>query len=194
MNCDQAFELITDPRGRLQAHPASDQLEQHLQFCNRCRQMQEVLAPVLEPLQQNESGFEPQEFTQNTDHFGNSYDYDPQFLSIKAEEVIRLADEAARRMHPQSVPTTTHILPRQRSRAFPVVTMLLLAGCFLIGGRFAVALLQDRGDFNRGLIPPANPNRVPLVSEKSEQSQPIKSTGNFTAYRRTDNSKLPPMS
>jgi hypothetical protein len=42
MNCDTAFELMTDPG----AH-TSLELERHLAGCPRCRQMQEMLSPAL---------------------------------------------------------------------------------------------------------------------------------------------------
>ena len=42
MNCDEAFEYLTDP-----VLSSSEQLEWHLSQCPRCRQMQETLAPAL---------------------------------------------------------------------------------------------------------------------------------------------------
>ena len=43
MNCDQAFEALTDPGRR-----HDRELERHLDACPRCRQMQAVLEPALE--------------------------------------------------------------------------------------------------------------------------------------------------
>ncbi|HTI49491.1 MAG TPA: hypothetical protein VL475_01015, partial [Planctomycetaceae bacterium] len=43
MNCDMAFELMTEPHGG-----RSLALHEHLRQCPRCRQMQETLAPALE--------------------------------------------------------------------------------------------------------------------------------------------------
>jgi hypothetical protein len=43
MNCDTAFELMTDVSGS-----RSSALTRHLESCTRCRQMQETLAPALE--------------------------------------------------------------------------------------------------------------------------------------------------
>lgn len=43
MNCDQAFDCLTDPGRR-----HSPQLEEHLAHCERCRQMQDTLEPALE--------------------------------------------------------------------------------------------------------------------------------------------------
>lgn len=42
MNCDEAFDALTDPTES--NHSA---LKWHLEFCPRCREMQEVLAPAL---------------------------------------------------------------------------------------------------------------------------------------------------
>jgi hypothetical protein len=42
MNCDEAFEALTDMDGN-----HADDLELHLSGCPRCRQMREVLAPAL---------------------------------------------------------------------------------------------------------------------------------------------------
>lgn len=43
MNCDQAFDCLTDSGRR-----HSPQLEEHLSRCTRCRQMQETLEPALD--------------------------------------------------------------------------------------------------------------------------------------------------
>ncbi len=42
MNCDQAFEAMTDPRGA-----EAGRLHRHLQSCPRCRRMRETLEPAL---------------------------------------------------------------------------------------------------------------------------------------------------
>jgi hypothetical protein len=42
MNCDLAFELLTDAQGC-----RSEALEAHLAGCSRCRQMRDTLAPAL---------------------------------------------------------------------------------------------------------------------------------------------------
>ncbi len=42
MNCDQAFECITDP-----TVVGDDALDAHLQNCPRCRDMAEILEPAL---------------------------------------------------------------------------------------------------------------------------------------------------
>lgn len=47
MNCDQAFDYLTDPEPLQRTHP---DLLAHLQHCTRCRQMRQVLAPALDTL------------------------------------------------------------------------------------------------------------------------------------------------
>ena len=42
MNCDEAFDALTNPAER-----DNSALQWHLEFCPRCREMQEVLAPAL---------------------------------------------------------------------------------------------------------------------------------------------------
>ena len=42
MNCDDAFDLLTDP-----SRPATLELDRHLGLCPRCRQMRDVLEPAL---------------------------------------------------------------------------------------------------------------------------------------------------
>jgi len=49
MNCDTAFDLLTDEHGS-----RSSALAQHFETCARCRRMQETLAPALEFLTQKE--------------------------------------------------------------------------------------------------------------------------------------------
>jgi hypothetical protein len=45
MNCDQAFDCLTDPQRR-----AAPELARHLDACPRCRQMAETLSPAIEML------------------------------------------------------------------------------------------------------------------------------------------------
>ena len=58
MNCDQAFDALTDPE---RCH--DQELERHLDACPRCRQMQAVLEPALalfdEPLPATSAPFSP---------------------------------------------------------------------------------------------------------------------------------------
>lgn len=43
MNCDEAFDGLTDPARR-----NSDELKWHLDLCARCRQMRDVLSPAID--------------------------------------------------------------------------------------------------------------------------------------------------
>ena len=54
MNCDQAFELMTDPVGS-----GSPALQRHLERCPRCRQMQQTLSPALDWMLSSEPSPQP---------------------------------------------------------------------------------------------------------------------------------------
>ncbi|QDU79585.1 hypothetical protein Pla110_12960 [Polystyrenella longa] len=173
MNCDQAFEAMTRPAGTNSLRSESVELEQHLRFCPRCRQMQDVLAPALESLQQTDTETESSSYVINPEDFAFSGDFDPTSLSTKAEEVIRIADDAAQQLRPSSVSPGVHILPRQRSRAFPAVTLLLLVACFLVGGRFTLALMSNSAPENQANLVPvlAKEKCLWLAQDKSEIEQ-----------------------
>lgn len=80
MNCNQAFELLTDP---LQVD--SSALERHLRDCPRCRQMRETLSPALDWLH---------EAATDDDHFGSRTTSTP----LLTAEAVRIAETAARTM------------------------------------------------------------------------------------------------
>uniref|UniRef100_A0A7C2P0D6 Zinc-finger domain-containing protein n=1 Tax=Schlesneria paludicola TaxID=360056 RepID=A0A7C2P0D6_9PLAN len=78
MNCDHAFELITDPVGS-----GSPTLQRHLERCPRCRQMQQTLAPALDWLMAAEPALSP----------GSSSRGEAPFLSAQA---VLVAEQVAR--------------------------------------------------------------------------------------------------
>jgi hypothetical protein len=78
MNCNQAFELITDPVGA-----GSPALQQHLERCPRCRTMQQTLAPALDWM------FSPADQPRD----GHSSCGDSPFLSAQA---VMVAEQVAR--------------------------------------------------------------------------------------------------
>ena len=170
MNCDQAFDVMTHPRRPEPLSAAAIELKQHLQFCPRCRQMQEVLAPALDSLHDSPSPFEKDEFTGPSESFLPATEYQSKPISMRAEEVIRIADEAARRLQSPSPAKGPHILPKQRSRAFPVVTMIALFACAMMGGRIAVGLLNGGNGQNSGVTPVINNNDDCLWLAKKDDS------------------------
>jgi len=94
VNCDQAFECLTDP-----FHAGQPELEQHLAGCPRCRQMQETLEPALGLFAEEHHSWE----TEADECF--SQDAGPaEFLS---PSIIRLADHAALQLQRQTKPVRT---------------------------------------------------------------------------------------
>lgn len=80
MNCDEAFDALTDSNAR-----ESDALRQHLQACPRCRQMREVLEPAL-------SLFNATAGESMDAHGGESADaIRKQFLSVEAVQIAKQA-------------------------------------------------------------------------------------------------------
>src|SRR5262249_52019000 len=101
MNCDDAFDALTDPAGADAA-----QLADHLAVCPRCRELKQVLEPALSMLCGDlpaESGI-PETLTklsQENDQAGASQKC---FLSVEA---VGLAEAAAARLasqHADSAP------------------------------------------------------------------------------------------
>ena len=86
MNCDEAFDALTDVVGR-----ESDDLQRHLNLCPRCRQMREVLEPAL-------SLFDPAPEAENlADLAGDdaAESIRQKFLSVEA---VQMARETAQRL------------------------------------------------------------------------------------------------
>jgi len=96
MNCDQAFEHLTDPT--LQD---SAELRRHLAGCRRCRQMQETLAPALALFEgagsTSSSNEMPAPETATTGTAGV-----PARPATPAPDAVRLAREAASILGPVS--------------------------------------------------------------------------------------------
>jgi hypothetical protein len=87
MNCNQAFELMTDPVGA-----ASPALQRHLERCPRCRQMQQTLSPALDWLRSAEASLPDQT------------DADRKAVPLLTAQAVLLAEDVARN------------LPRRRTR------------------------------------------------------------------------------
>ena len=79
MNCDQAFDCLTDPARRHSAR-----LEEHLAHCERCRQMHDTLEPALDMF--DELVPEP-----DLSHGGVA-------MRTLAPESVRVAEQAASRL------------------------------------------------------------------------------------------------
>ncbi|VAX42737.1 hypothetical protein MNBD_PLANCTO02-3315 [hydrothermal vent metagenome] len=105
MNCDEAFEYLTDPKLRDRS-----ELRWHLELCPRCRQMKDILDPALPLLgddddnDNDDDGLSFPEYEESSfeDSFSES-DYPELFGHKKkpspfsAWDVVHLANQSARR-------------------------------------------------------------------------------------------------
>ena len=88
MNCDTAFDLMTDAKGS-----RSGALAQHFETCTRCRQMQETLAPALEFLTQDEPSYD---FSSGSmDSAASDAGGRQPFVTVDS---LKIAQQAARRL------------------------------------------------------------------------------------------------
>jgi hypothetical protein len=150
MNCDTAFDLMTDAAGS-----RSGALAQHFETCTRCRQMQETLAPALEFLTQD----------------GPSHDFSSRYDDRSVAESggrqpfvtadsVRIAEQAAGRLAAQAD------LPRvQRQRLAGQLTRY--AAVFAAGLLLAFALISER---HRETIPASECTRQEAASEDTGRS------------------------
>lgn len=103
MNCDEAFDALTEPQNA--AGPA---LERHLRECPRCRQMRELFTPAL-------ALFAAADALPPSDGQGSARPATaPLFLSPEAVAVAEAA--AAALSHPRTA--VAHSVPRRRAGAF----------------------------------------------------------------------------
>jgi hypothetical protein len=128
MNCDTAFELMTDAGGCQSAA-----LAQHLGGCPRCRQMQETLAPALGFLADSawsSSAHEP--FGDRDEASGNASRHP--FLTLEALKVARDAASA--------LSARTETRPDRRNAVFG--RALRFAAVFAAGVVLGLILLENR--------------------------------------------------
>jgi mono/diheme cytochrome c family protein len=151
MNCDTAFDLMTDANGS-----RSGALARHFETCTRCRQMQETLAPALDFLAQDESS---RDFSSVVRDSATSESGGRQpFVTVDS---VRIAEQAASRLAAQAE------LPRVRRKrlAGPVTRY---AAVFAAGLLLAFALVPVRDAETP--IPVGQCKRQEAVSEDSERS------------------------
>jgi hypothetical protein len=105
MNCDEAFDALTDPTES--NHSA---LKWHLEFCRRCREMQEVLAPALAMFSGETCGSGDSHSTSlrrmesATEAGSRIRDVEtsdrPRSKPFLTPDAVRVAEETARTLHP----------------------------------------------------------------------------------------------
>ena len=86
MNCDMAFEHLTDPNRR-----DRDELQRHLAACPRCRQMKETLEPAFDLL---DAAAGHDESDRSLTH--SLVDQDDWRIGEAQSEPLRLSGEAVR--------------------------------------------------------------------------------------------------
>ncbi len=120
MNCDEAFDILTDP---LRSNDA--QLLWHLDMCPRCRQMREVLAPAMELFAEDEDP-SAEDSAADTSAMLDYRDRPPRgerpFLSVEA---VRVAETAAARLHHGQRQRSTP--PPARGRWLQYAAVMLIA-------------------------------------------------------------------
>ena len=127
MNCDQAFELLTDTWGR-----DSVELQEHLESCARCRQMQDVLAPALDLLvPEDEPRIGPAESFWNLEGTPAAPS-----AGLSAEALLLAERTAAELAREQAAPAP---------RRFRVGAFLRYAAVFLLGAGFAFGVAAIDG-------------------------------------------------
>ncbi len=127
MNCDTAFDLMTDPHGS-----RSGALGEHFATCTRCRQMQETLAPALEFLMEDEPSVD---FASAAREVTRAQEENLQpFVSV---ESVKVAQQAAARLAGQAD------LPQVRQQRL-ALQALRYAAVFAAGLLLAVILVPDR--------------------------------------------------
>lgn len=132
MNCDQAFDELTNPARRNSAD-----LQRHLAACPRCRQMQDVLAPAIDLLAPGE--------TEPADAAGGGLPADaaggglPTHAASATAESILLAERTAAEL----ARTKPAVSPVRRfvSSAFVRYAAVFLLG---VGFTFAATSIGDR--------------------------------------------------
>jgi len=150
MNCDTAFDLMTDFHGS-----RSGALAQHFETCTRCRQMQETLAPALEFLAQDESS------PDHTAALDVSVSHEDSRKPLITVEAVRIAQQAASRLVAQAELPRVY---RQRlaGRALRYVAV------FAAGLLVALILIPDRKAEQS--IPANHCTRQEAASEASGRS------------------------
>ncbi len=140
MNCDTAFDLMTDPQTA-----GSSALARHLETCPRCRQMQETLAPALDFLSGASRDDVSCEFSTTT---GESRAGERQ--PVVTVEALKIAEQTAKVLAAQCE------TPRVRAQRL-AVRGVRYSAAFAAGVFLAVTFFMDRG--------PAAPTTAPVEGQ-----------------------------
>ena len=109
MNCDQAFDAMTEPTDAV-----NSDLQSHLRSCRRCREMAEVLSPVMVALRET----------------AETLDSSASERSLASQESIRVATDVATQLSIR--PERRH--PRTKHRTWLHVGVAFFSGSVLALG------------------------------------------------------------
>lgn len=130
MNCDTAFDLMTDSQGA-----ASKALQQHLGECPRCRAMQETMSPALAGMQ----------IVRQPESESSSGEFDPPWRrsegalpTFATREAIAIAEQAAAALGTRS----TIALP-ENARRVRALRLARSAALIVFGGLVTLAVVPS---------------------------------------------------
>ena len=124
MNCDEAFDHLTDPVRR-----HSHELRRHIQACRRCRQMQQTLEPALALFDQTGQA-DPNTRMADGDVSPAADSDAATTRHLLSSESVRLAEDSAARLK-----------PRRWLKRFAGRSVLPYAATFLIGVFVAMGVM-----------------------------------------------------
>ncbi len=150
MNCDQAFDAMTDPNG-----PDNRKLSRHLRSCRRCQQMFETLEPALGLFAAVD---------------GRATETSPAIPTRFASSSVRMAQQIADRLLPTA--SGSHRNPPQR-RLWGAVFAAAVAGVLLSVGLSSMSshsplappgAAADCPWLNRGTVSDDEPARAVVIT------------------------------
>lgn len=137
MNCDEAFEYMTDP-----VLGDSSELKWHLDLCPRCRQMREVLAPALDLLAPSTVDNEDGDSTVYLPSEGSVGNFRDIFLSTESLAVAEQAAESLARQKQTEQPA-----PARRFRWGQLVAVCAMVAAVSIGALVMLSKPKDSNGF-----------------------------------------------
>lgn len=153
MNCDQAFDAITNP-----ARTAATELDDHLIRCPRCRQLREVLAPALDLLCDESDAGDSATLPPTEPSLHDRYSDGR--TSSASPDAVRLAEAAAERLAGRAYAAAR---PSADGARFPLTGVYARAAALVVFGAVAGYCIGPwpRDADVRGLqaLPPAGQSR-----------------------------------
>lgn len=143
MNCDEAFDAMTD-----RELFRSDALQQHLKVCTRCRQMSEVLSPALALFDSSERS-SPGELEETTD----STSYESLREKILTLDAVILARETAQRLASPTANSRATNTPVTTSRLNMRWLLLQVAVAAATSAAVAIAIAMFLPSSSAGPVP-----------------------------------------